>query len=603
MIEGKVNAALRLLSDGDDAGVLSLDETISEDGPSVREILKEKHPDAQALPDRVTNASPGTEEPMDIHPVFFDRITGATVRAAALKLSGSAGPSGIDAAGWRRLCVSFHSASKELCNAIAELARRICTQFIDPTSMQAFVACRLIPLNKNPGVRPIGVCECLRRLIGKAVLSVVGPYVREVTGALQLCAGQDAGIEAAIHAMSDIFNAEETDAILLVDARNAFNNLNRRAALFNVNRLCPAIGKILINTYRSAADLYVGGEIVKSQEGTTQGDPLAMAMYAIATIPLLKEAQTPSSTQVWFADDATSGGKLTGLRSWWDTLATSGPDYGYDINAPKSWLIVKPDRHEQAKKIFSDTNINITVDGGRHLGAVLESKPFAAKYLEEKMAKWTSEVKTLSQFAVTQPHAAYSAFTHSLSSHWTYLCRTMPGVAPLFQPVEDVIRTKLIPAMLGRTAPGDPERAILALPARLGGLGLTNPVLSNDSYDQSLKLTAPLVEQIKQQSLSLGNIPAEQQRLKQEIHNERRKNKFLPQASSGQLYQKAFNVRYLLPLSGGLPRGFQPCLWQLMGFTYQSLHSGMPSICDMGGHHQIYHRSVLVAGHLIPTMR
>ena len=106
---------------------------------------------------------------------------------------------------------------------------------------------------------------------------------------------------------------KKPDAILLVDARNAFNNLNRRAALFNVNRLCPAIGKILINTYRSAADLYVGGEIVKSQEGTTQGDPLAMAMYAIATIPLLKEAQTPFSTQVWFADDATSGGKLTGL--------------------------------------------------------------------------------------------------------------------------------------------------------------------------------------------------------------------------------------------------------------------------------------------------
>ena len=98
---------------------------------------------------------------MDIHPVFFDCITGATIRATALKLSGSAGPSGIDAAGWRRLCVSFHSASKELCNAIAELARRICTQFIDPTSMQAFVACRLIPLNKNPDVRPIGVCECL----------------------------------------------------------------------------------------------------------------------------------------------------------------------------------------------------------------------------------------------------------------------------------------------------------------------------------------------------------------------------------------------------------------------------------------------------------
>ena len=160
---------------------------------------------------------------------------------------------------------------------------------------EAIVACRLIPLNKNPGVRPISVCECLRRLVAKAVLSITGPYVREVTGVLQLCAGQDAGIEAAIHAMRDIFIDDETEAILLIDARNAFNNLNRQAALFIVNKLYPAIGKILINTYRLAADLHVAGETIKSLEGTTQGDPLAMAIYAVATMPLLRKVQTPSA--------------------------------------------------------------------------------------------------------------------------------------------------------------------------------------------------------------------------------------------------------------------------------------------------------------------
>ena len=98
----------------------------------------------------------------------------------------------------------------------------------------------------------------------------------------------------------------------------------------------------------------------------------------------------------------------------------------------------------------------------------------------------------------------------------------MPGVAPLLQPVEDVIRTELIPAMLGCGAPGDPERAMLALPARLGGLGLTNPVHLTDCYDHSVKLTAPLAEQIKEQTPFLGDIPAEQQLIKQQIHQERR---------------------------------------------------------------------------------
>ena len=45
----------------------------------------------------------------------------------------------------------------------------------------------------------------------------------------------------------------------------------------------------LINTYRSNIDLYINGEIIFSQEGTTQGDPLAMAMYAIATIPMIQK--------------------------------------------------------------------------------------------------------------------------------------------------------------------------------------------------------------------------------------------------------------------------------------------------------------------------
>ena len=73
--------------------------------------------------------------------------------------------------------------------------------------------------------------------------------------------------------------------------------------------------------------------------------------------------------------------------------------------------------------------------------------------------------------------------------------------------MEDVIRTELIPAMLGCGAPGDPERAMLALPARLGGLGLTNPVHLTDCYDHSVKLTAPLAEQIKEQTPFLGDIP------------------------------------------------------------------------------------------------
>ena len=53
------------------------------------------------------------------------------------------------------------------------------------------------------------------------------------------------------------------------------------------------------------------------------------------------------------------------------------------------------------------------------------------------------EMKTLAKFAEGQPHTSYAVFIHGPSSHWTYQCRTMPGVAPLLQPVKDVFWTEL----------------------------------------------------------------------------------------------------------------------------------------------------------------
>ena len=71
------------------------------------------------------------------------------------------------------------------------------------------------------------------------------------------------------------------DAVILVDAINAFNTLNRENALRNIQHLCPLIAKALINTYREGAPLYIDGEMLVSQEGITLGDPLAMVMYGI----------------------------------------------------------------------------------------------------------------------------------------------------------------------------------------------------------------------------------------------------------------------------------------------------------------------------------
>ena len=96
----------------------------------------------------------------------------------------------------------------------------------------------------------------------------------------------------------------------------------------------------------------VDGETLLSREGTTQGDPLAMAMYAIAIVPLIHRLQH-EVIQVWYVDDATAGGKLANLRSWCDQLVQCGHEYGYHTNANKLWLVVKEEHLTQAKELFA----------------------------------------------------------------------------------------------------------------------------------------------------------------------------------------------------------------------------------------------------------
>ena len=60
----------------------------------------------------------------------------------------------------------------------------------------------------------------------------------------------------------------------------------------------------------------------------TQGDPLAMVIYGLATIPLIRKLDG-ILTQVWYADDSMAAGKLSNIREWWDKLTSEGPYYGY----------------------------------------------------------------------------------------------------------------------------------------------------------------------------------------------------------------------------------------------------------------------------------
>ena len=186
-----------LISENQSGGILSLDSHVllPDNHETVRESFLKKH-------------SPGRLPP----PPDEDLI-----RITVIKTEGSAGPSGVVAAAWRRLCTSFKSCSIDLYQALSMVARRICTTLVDPSGLEAFVACRLIALDKCPGVRPIGIGEVARRIIGKAIARILGYEIQEITAPLQTCAGRLSGCEAAaVHTMHEVSEDGDVEGIILV---------------------------------------------------------------------------------------------------------------------------------------------------------------------------------------------------------------------------------------------------------------------------------------------------------------------------------------------------------------------------------------------------
>ena len=117
--------------------------------------------------------------------------------------------------------------------------------------------------------------------------------------------------------MYKMYKEEHTEAVLLVDAVHSSNSVNRKDFLHNIDVVCPLINTYVQNCYTLPSRLYrkdflhnidvvcplintyvqncytlpsrlfiIGGTEIKSSEGTTQGDPVARPIYALAVIPL-----------------------------------------------------------------------------------------------------------------------------------------------------------------------------------------------------------------------------------------------------------------------------------------------------------------------------
>ena len=125
-------------------------------GVTVLETLKSKHPEPHK-----SHLSSRLQVP--VLPNFEDfRISSASFEITTRSLQGSSGASRTDSEDWQTVLLRHGAHSSHLREEVATLATKICNQILPCSNVRALVSGRLIALDKCPGVRPIGIGECLQ---------------------------------------------------------------------------------------------------------------------------------------------------------------------------------------------------------------------------------------------------------------------------------------------------------------------------------------------------------------------------------------------------------------------------------------------------------
>lgn len=95
-----------------------MDKVVEPDNDNLErvcDVLLQKHPPKQ--PSRQISVVNPDSPPPEPHPVMFEVIDRQLICNTVLKVDGAAGPSGLDATAWKRMCISFKTASADLCDS------------------------------------------------------------------------------------------------------------------------------------------------------------------------------------------------------------------------------------------------------------------------------------------------------------------------------------------------------------------------------------------------------------------------------------------------------------------------------------------------------
>jgi hypothetical protein len=160
-----------------------------------------------------------------------------------------------------------------------------------------------------------------------------------------------------------------------------------------------------------------------SMEGPTQGNPLAMFIYGMGLLPLIRrlKGEVDDVSQPWYADDAGAGGKFDQIKVYFGKLEEYGSKYGYFPEASKSILIVREHNAERAKEYFAEMKFTIKT-GYRYLEGFVGARAEMNEWIGEKADEWTAGIKAIAKVSPQFPQTAYAGWDTKVTPTGVAIC-------------------------------------------------------------------------------------------------------------------------------------------------------------------------------------
>jgi hypothetical protein len=198
----KARAAVRMVTNRDGGGAYRPYDRDSKSGRPVIDVLREKHPAARVPSEEDFDEHPDAPDCLESMPVYcFEEC----VAKAAARLSGGAGPCGVEATMLKSWLLRYGVQSERLREVMAMWVDWMSNGSPPYAAYRAVNTVRTVALDKTPGVWPLGIGEVWMRLWSDCSHTVTKVGATNACGNTQLCAGLRSGIEANLHAVRAIW--------------------------------------------------------------------------------------------------------------------------------------------------------------------------------------------------------------------------------------------------------------------------------------------------------------------------------------------------------------------------------------------------------------